>query len=138
MINDQTPKKPAHLNIQALLATIFLFFLVVFTNNTVFAEGVFEDKKKGKHELSGANLNRIKAEHQLKFGQPTNNSSSYKSNNPWDKKKKKVSSSVKKASWGECREYALHKRNRCYREGRDAYRCEQMYETRSNLCDKNL
>jgi len=138
MINDRTPKKTAFLNCQAILQTSFLSLLVLFTN-TVFAEGIFEDKKKGKHELSGANLNRIKAEHQLKFGQaPNNGSSSYKSNNPWDKKKRKVSSPVNKASWGECRDYALHKRNRCYREGRDAYRCEQMYETRSTLCDKNL
>jgi len=136
MINVRTPKKIALMSRQAILATSFLS-LFVFTN-TVLAEGIFEDKKKNQHELSGANLNRIKAEHQLKFGQSTSDSPSYKSNNPWDKKKKKVSSPVNKANWGECREYALHKRNRCYREGRDAYRCEQMYETRSELCDKNL
>ena len=136
MINVLTPKKIALINRQAILL-VSLLSLVIFTP-VVSAEGVFEDKKKGKHDLSGANLNRIKAEHQLKFGQSTNASPSYKSNNPWDKKKKKVSSPVNKASWGECREYALHKRNRCYREGRDAYRCEQMYEARTGLCDKKL
>lgn len=137
MINDSTPKKTLLLNKHAILMIASLSLLVFFTN-TVFAEGIFEDKKKAKHDLSGANLNRIKAEHQLKFGQSNNASSSYKSNNPWEKKKKKASSPIIKASWGECREYALHKRNRCYREGRDAYRCEQMYEARSALCDKNL
>ncbi|MCW9047215.1 MAG: hypothetical protein OQK46_03975 [Gammaproteobacteria bacterium] len=136
MTKLRAPKKITLRNSRlVLLASLISIF--VFTP-MVSAEGVFEDKKKEKHELSGANLNRIKAEHQLKFGRSTNVSSSYKSNNPWDKKKKKASSPVNKASWGECREYALHKRNRCYREGRDAYRCEQMYEARSGLCDKEL
>jgi len=136
MINVITPKKIALINRRAILL-VSLLSLFIFTP-MVSAEGIFEDKKKGAHELSGANLNRIKAEHQLKFGQAANGSPSYKSNNPWDKKKKKVSSPVNKASWGECRDYALHKRNRCYREGRDAYRCEQMYEARTGLCDKKL
>jgi len=136
MINDRTPKNKSTINKQ-LIFMISLLSLFVFTP-IVSAEGIFEDKKKVKHELSGANLNRIKAEHQLKFGKSTNQSPSYKSNNPWDKKKKKEKSPVNKASWGECRDYALHKRNRCYREGRDAYRCEQMYEARTGLCDKKL
>lgn len=136
MINVITPKKIALINRQVILLASLLS-LFIFTP-AVSADGAFEDKKKAKHELSGANLNRIKAEHQLKFGQSTNQSPSYKSNNPWDKKKKKVNTPVNKASWGECRDYALHKRNRCYREGRDAYRCEQMYEARTGLCDKNL
>lgn len=136
MVNVITPKKIALINRQVILLASLLS-LFIFTP-IVSAEGIFEDKKKVKHELSGANLNRIKAEHQLKFGKSTNQSPSYKSNNPWDKKKKKVKSPVNKASWGECRDYALHKRNRCYREGRDAYRCEQMYEARTGLCDENL
>ena len=113
---------------------IFLFS----STQSVLAQGVFLNKKKAQHVLTGQNLNRLKAEHQVKFGNVKRVSSSFNSNNPWDKKKQKANSAMNKASWSECRDYALHKRNRCYREGRDAYRCEQMYEARSNLCDRNL
>ncbi len=111
-----------------------VMLLLLFTQS-VFAEGVFADKKKSQHQLSGADLNRIKAEYQIRFGKTKKAASSYKSKNPWDKKKKPAQTPTNKASWGECRDYAIHKRNRCYREGRDAYRCEQMYETRTGLCD---
>lgn len=141
MINAKTLKQTTQLSRYIILLSSLLV-LLAFTQ-TVFAEGIFEDRKKAQHKLTGANLNRIKAEHQLKFGKTTSTTtSSYKSNNPWEKKKKKkknnVQSPAAKANWGECRDYALHKRNRCYREGRDAYRCEQMYETRSKLCDNSL
>lgn len=121
----------------------YLFFplliLLAVLTQPVFADGIFEDKKKAQHKLSGAELNRIKAEHQIKFGTSSSQSSIQRSSNPWDRKKQKQKKApVNKASWGECRDYALHKRNRCYREGRDAYRCEQMYETRSHLCDNEL
>lgn len=136
MINAKTLKKTTQLSRYIILLSSLLVLLAV--TQTVFAEGIFEDRKKAQHKLTGADLNRIKAEHQLKFGQTTSSSSSYKSNNPWEKKKKNIQSPVAKVSWGECRDYALHKRNRCYREGRNAYRCEQMYETRSKLCDNSL
>ena len=135
MTKPKTQTKKTQLSRHFILLAPLLFIAVT---QTVSAEGIFEDKKKAGHELSGANLNRIKAEHQLKFGQTAKASPSYKSNNPWDKKKQQEQAPVNKASWGECRDYALHKRNRCYREGRDAYRCEQMYEARSKLCDNSL
>lgn len=116
-----------------------LLILLAVLAQPVLADGIFEDKKKAQHKLSGAELNRIKAEHQIKFGKPSSQSSMQRSNNPWDRKKQKQKKApLNKATWGECRNYALHKRNRCYREGRDAYRCEQMYETRSHLCDNEL
>ncbi len=125
-------------NTQALCRMFFLFvsiiLLFVFAQS-VFAEGVFADKKKSQHQLSGVDLKRIKAEYQIRFGKTKKATSSYKSKNPWNKKKKPAQTPTNKASWGECRDYAIHKRNRCYREGRDAYRCEQMYETRTGLCD---
>lgn len=136
MIYTNNLKQSARIIQQFFLFLSFLLMLA-FTQSA-YAEGVFEQRKKAQHKLTGADLNRIKAEYQLKFGNSKNTSPSYKSNNPWDKKKNKSKNPVKNASWGECRDYALHKRNRCYREGRDAYRCEQMYETRSYLCDDNL
>ncbi|VAW65852.1 hypothetical protein MNBD_GAMMA08-1656 [hydrothermal vent metagenome] len=121
-------------------------FFILFTSvmllllfaQSVFAEGVFADKEKAQHQLSGVDLNRIKAEYQIRFGKTQKATPSYKSKNPWDKKKKTVQAPSNKVSWGECRDYAIHKRNRCYREGRDAYRCEQMYETRTGLCDSGV
>jgi len=118
-----------------LFSSVMLLFL--FTQS-VFAEGVFTNKKKAQHQLSGVDLNRIKAEYQIRFGKTQKAKPSYKSKNPWNKKKKAVQTPTNKVSWGECRDYAIHKRNRCYREGRDAYRCEQMYETRTGLCDNGV
>jgi len=119
----------------SLLASIFL---VAGFSQSVQAEGVFEKRQKAKHALFGAQLNKIKAEHQLKFGKSKGGGAGHKSNNPWEKKKQRNQRSVSKAEWGECRDYALQKRNRCYREGRNAYRCEQMYETRARLCDNDF
>ena len=45
MINVSTPKKTVLLNKHAILMIASLSLLVFFTN-TVFAEGIFEDKKK--------------------------------------------------------------------------------------------
>lgn len=112
------------------------FFMSLGFTQTVKADGVFLEKQKDQHKLSGANLNRIKAEYQIRFGKKTAKPYSYQSSNPWDKKKSvQKDVPVSQDVWAECRGYALHKRNRCYREGRDAYRCEQMYEARTELCD---
>ena len=119
-----------------LSAFIFSMFLMLGFSQSVLAEGVFDKKQRAKHNLFGAELNRIKAEHQLKFGKTK--SAGRKSDNPWENKKQKNQRPVSKAEWGQCRDYALKKRNRCYREGRNAYRCEQMYETRTRLCDNDL
>jgi len=85
-----------------------LFLLLVFLSfmQPVCAQGVFVDKKKNMHKLGTEELNQIKVEHQSN-----------------------------KTSWGDCRSYALHKRNRCYRDGRSAYRCELKYDARVKLCD---
>ena len=137
MYNTISMKKNALFTTPGFLF-VCLMFSFVFASS-VSAEGVFDKRKKDQHQLSGADLNRIKAEHQIKFGSAQSNySSSFNTNNPWEKKKNKAPAQGKKSSWGECRDYALHKRNRCYREGRDAYRCEQMYETRADLCDDDF
>jgi len=88
-----------------LTISIVLLILSGFLQ-PVSAQGVFVDKKKDQHKLGTVELNRIKVEHQLN-----------------------------KSSWGECRSFALHKRNRCYRGGRTAYRCELKYDARVKLCD---
>ncbi len=126
------------LNKPSSIFFILSFVIILFAiAQPVFAEGVFLSKQKSGHKLSGADLNRIKAEHQVRFGAQTSKSA-FNSDNPWDKKKQKNQPTAKTAGWGDCRDYALHKRNRCYREGRDAYRCEQMYETRARLCDASF
>jgi len=120
------------------LCFITSLFIMSGFSQSALAEGVFEKKQKANHALFGAQLNNIKAEHQLKFGKSKGNGAGRKSDNPWNKKKQKNQRSFTKAEWGECRDYALLKRNRCYREGRNAYRCEQMYETRTRLCDNDF
>ena len=119
-------------HIQMLLT--FLLVLLAFTQNA-YAEGVFGDKNKAQHQLNNTDLNRLKAEYQIKFGRAPDNKPGHKSGNVWDKKKEK--NSVNKASWAECREYALHKRNRCYRDGRAAYSCERVYDARIKFCNDN-
>lgn len=126
------------LNFCCLPSFIMSLFLVFGFSQVVLAEGVFENKQKAKHELFGTQLNQLKAEHQIKFGKSRGNAAGRKSDNPWDKKKQKNQRAFSKAEWGECRDYALQKRNRCYREGRNAYHCEQMYETRARLCDNDF
>ena len=118
----------------------FLLFSVIFLSafsQALFAAGVFENRQKANHALSGAETNRLSIEHKMRFGAksaPEINRSS----NPWEKKKQKATQPVQKASWGECRDFALIKRNNCYREGKSAYGCEQVYETRIKLCDNTL
>ena len=120
------------------LFVLFSFlFLLAFTQLS-FAEGVFENRKKAHHSLTGSELNRLKADHQLRFGKSKSSSSGIKSSNPWERKKQKAQQPVQRASWGECRDFALTKRNYCYREGRNAYGCEQKYEARARLCDQSL
>ncbi len=118
-------------------AAIFLYlFMSLFVMPVATADGVFSSREKSKHDLSGVELNKIKAEHQIKFGGQV--SRSYiPGATPWDKKKSQQAQS-KSASWSECRNYALHKRNRCYRDGRDAYYCEKTYDARVKLCDELL
>jgi hypothetical protein len=121
------------LNFRAVLSAVF-FLLLLLVSYRGYAEGVFQNKKENRHQLSGVELNRIKAEHQIKFGKTKSPSS--QSSNPWKhKKNKQAQAGVSKEIWGECRDYALHKRNRCYREGRDAYHCEQLYDARVKLCN---
>ncbi len=134
MFNVKILKNTKQLSGHLVLFASLLFSLAFA--QAVFADGVFAERKKEKYQLKGAGLNRIKAEHQLKFGQAA--SSAYKSNNPWGREKRKTLPSAIKSGWGECRDYALHKRNRCYREGREAYSCEQVYDARSKLCDSRF
>ncbi len=117
--------------------SFLIFPLCIVSAQVTAAEGIFISKNKSQHNLTGVELNRIKAEHQIKFGSKES-SAHFSTNNPWEKKKQKTQTAGKNSTWGDCRDYALHKRNRCYREGRDAYRCEQLYETRVTLCDSSL
>lgn len=114
-----------------------LLFLLAFAQAS-FAEGVFENRQKARHALSGAELDRLSVEHKMRFGAGKPVSNSVKSSNPWEKKKQKTQRPVRKASWGECRDFALIKRNHCYREGRNSYGCEQVYEARTKLCDSTF
>lgn len=118
------------------LSFVFSMFFLTGFSQAIFAEGVFEKKQKARHSLFGAELKKIKAEHRSKFanskGRVTN-----KSDNPWEKKRQKNQRNISKVKWGECRDYALKKRNRCYREGRNAYRCEQRYDARTRLCNND-
>lgn len=119
--------------------SLLVLILTAGLVSPVLADGVFLTRNKQQHKLSDVELNRIKAEHQIRFGKSAGQSAAFNTNNPWEKKKKKsVPDNSGSASWGECREYALQKRNLCYREGRDAYHCEQVYEARTRLCDSTL
>lgn len=119
------------------LTFCFLLFFCLVSGQVAFAQGVFEKKEKAKHALSGDELRKLKSVHRLKFGE-VKVDISYKTDNPWERKKQRSAASVNKGLWGECREYALQKRNQCYREGQNAYRCEQKYEARTKLCDNDL
>lgn len=119
----------------------FLLFSVIFLSafsQPSFAEGVFENRQKVHHALNSAELNRLSIEHKMRFGESSSAPEASRSSSPWEKKKQKSQYPVKKASWGECRDFALIKRNNCYREGQSAYGCEQVYEARTKLCDSTL
>ncbi len=102
---------------------------------TAQAEGVFDNRSKAGHVLSGAELERIKREHETRYGK-VEASGSYNTANPWERQKQTVQSS--RGNWGECRDNALNLRNICYKKGRNAYECERVYEARVNLCDSSL
>ena len=101
------------------------------------AKGVFGVKKESNHELSKTEKRNINAEFSNKFGQGKSELQP-KSNNPW--KAKKERNKQKKSAvigWSGCRDYALLKRNQCYKEGRLAYHCERYYDARSAKCNKD-
>ncbi|VAW70273.1 hypothetical protein MNBD_GAMMA09-1610 [hydrothermal vent metagenome] len=121
-----------------LQVCVFICLVIVPSYmQAVAAQGVFESRDKSQHALSGAELNQLKLEYQQKFNGRSQRNAQYKpSASPWNKKKQKQLQG--RINWGECRDYALKKRNRCYREGRDAYRCERVYEARARLCDSGV
>lgn len=102
---------------------------------TAQAEGVFDNRSKAGHALSGTELERIKREHETRYGKASA-SGSYNTSNPWERQKQNVQSS--RGNWGECRDNALNLRNICYKQGRNAYDCERVYEARVSLCDTSL
>jgi hypothetical protein len=113
-----------------------LFFVSACVISTaVSAEGVFLTKKRASHELSKIETRRIDVEFLQRFGSKNPVVSSGGAN-PWKaKKERKQKQKVNTASWGECRDYSLQKRNRCYKEGRQAYYCERFYEARTGKCN---
>ncbi len=117
------------------------FLIILFANSLLFsvvanADGVFLDKKRNGHELSRAEIRQLKAEFLQKFGEK-NSVPLVRSNNPWKSKKQRDQRIQRTVAWGECRDYSLKKRNRCYKEGRDAYQCERLYEARSIKCNND-
>ncbi len=102
---------------------------------TAQAEGVFDNRSKAGHELSGTELERIKREHETRYGKASV-TGSYNTANPWERQKQNTQSN--RGNWGECRDNALNLRNICYKQGRNAYECERIYEARANLCDTSL
>lgn len=115
----------------------FIVLAVWLVSTTVHAEGVFLKKKRTSHELSKSEQHQIDIEFFQKFGS-NNPVASSKSRSPWKaKKERKKIENMKPVSWAECRDYALQYRNRCYKEGRQAYQCERYYEARSNKCNEN-
>ena len=106
-------------------------------SGAVLADGVFLGRSMAAHNLTDTENAQIDMELTRQFGNPSADNSSVKTNNPWEaKKKQNQTQAQKKASWGDCRDYALQQRNLCYKEGRDAYSCERFYEARSMRCDK--
>jgi len=105
--------------------------LVVST--AVLADGVFNNKNRSGHGLSDAEKNQLASEFRQQFGLPRA-STDARTNNPWEAKKLRQQEQ-RSTTWGECRDYALLKRQRCYKDGSDAYKCERFYEARSQKCD---
>ena len=105
-------------------------------SGAVLADGVFLGRSMEAHVLTDAENAQLDTELVRQFGNQTAETG-VKTNNPWEAKKKQTQSQTqKKASWGDCRDYALQQRNLCYKEGRDAYSCERYYEARSLRCNK--
>ena len=120
---------------------LFVFFMLLSglligsLAQTAQAEGVFDNRSKASYALSGTELERIKREHETRFGKAIA-TGSYNTANPWERQKQNVQSN--RGNWGECRDNALNLRNICYKQGRNAYDCERVYEARVNLCDSSL
>jgi len=114
-----------------------MFLSACLISAPVFADGVFLTKKRASHGLSKAEVRKINIEFLQKFGSKKAVGSS-KGGNPWQaKKQRKQKQKQNMTSWGDCRDYSLQQRNRCYKEGRQAYYCERYYEARSNKCNKD-
>ncbi|MCW9013723.1 MAG: hypothetical protein OQL06_08060 [Gammaproteobacteria bacterium] len=117
-----------------------LFVLVagsVLVGNLALAEGVFQERKRAGHELTAAEQRQLTIEFYEKFGHQKS-SPIKKSNNPWQAKKQRSMTQSPAISWGECRDYALQKRNSCYKQGKDAYNCERFYEARTQKCNQDF
>lgn len=117
---------------------LFVFCLLVcglLAGSLAQAEGVFDNRSKAGHALSGTELERIKREHETRYGK-VSVTGSYNTANPWERQKQNTQSN--RGNWGECRDNALNLRNICYKQGRNAYECERIYEARVNLCDTSL
>jgi len=114
---------------------ILVFLLFSGISNSFAAKGVFLDKAHERHGLSASEQRQINMEFLKRFGSPTP-ATPVRSNNPWEAKKQRTQTHSS-ASWGECRDYALQKRNACYKQGHDAYNCERFYEARSNKCNQD-
>jgi len=112
--------------------------LIIGSPEIASAGGVFEGRAKVQHELTGIDLNRLKTEHFQKFGVKDSEKKAKKENwfGSFRSSKKQQAKLEKTFSWSECRDFALYKRNSCYRDGREAYRCEQSYDVRVELCEK--
>ncbi|HEY9050482.1 MAG TPA: hypothetical protein VIQ03_02990 [Gammaproteobacteria bacterium] len=117
--------------LQLLLVTGMLVF-----STAVLADGVFNSKNRSGHELSDAEKNQLTSEFRQQFGLPRA-ATDIRTNNPWEAKKLRQQEQ-RSTTWGECRDYALLKRQRCYKDGSDAYKCERFYEARSHKCDNEF
>ena len=113
-----------------------VFVCVSLMSTSVCADGIFLTKKRSSHDLSKAEMQRIDKEFLQKFGSSGPVRPLTTGNNPWKAKKQREQvEPAKTVSWGQCREYSLQKRNICYKEGRQAYNCERLYEARSKKCN---
>ncbi|HED35685.1 MAG TPA: hypothetical protein ENJ08_15940 [Gammaproteobacteria bacterium] len=114
--------------------------LVVGSPMGASAGGVFEGRSKVQHELTGTDLSRLKTEHFQKFGARESEKKAKKDDwfGSFRSSKKQQVKLKKTFKWSECRDFALYKRNSCYRDGREAYRCEQSYDVRVELCKEGV
>ena len=120
------------------LLTVSLLLNVAITGHVVAAT-VFTDKNRSTHELPGAEQQAVRAEFDKLFAS-TDVSVKANSKDPWKAKeqRKQMGNQQRSATWGECRESALKNRFGCYRERKQPYHCELLYEARIKLCDDNL
>ena len=116
---------------------VVLFGVCAMCSFQAIADGVFLDKKETAFELSPAEQRQLTIEFYEKFG-AQKKSPIKKSNNPWQAKKERTTTQDRSISWSECRDYALQKRNSCYKQGKEAYHCERFYEARTSKCNKDF